>query len=387
MDVLYISPEFPPNYAQFVFRLHDFGARVWGLGEADFYEMPEQLRSALRWYVRTDLNSQAAVETALETLQRARSGLGFLGGFDWVESHNEVWLRLEAFINEKLGIEGIRPANLDRIKKKSAMKGVFEQCGLPVACAAKVSDHESTISLAKQLGYPLILKPDEGVGAMGIHRVDSPEELEPLLRDLPGDYLLEQWIDAPIVSFDGLSDQNGQVLFASSLVYGSGVMECVRGRDVFFYVNQTVPDGLSAIGPELVKAFNIRRKFFHFEFFNRENTYWPIEINARPPGGAIIDMMNYSADIDLYAEYARMIVSGQARVTCGERRYTAYAGRRRRSYKLSHNEVIVALGPALVEQGPNPPIFIEVMGNWRYIFRTTTEKELLRLAELVLQTG
>lgn len=387
MDFLYISPEFPPNYVQFVLQLHKLGVRVWGLGEADFYEMPEHLRSALRWYIRTDLNSQEAVEKTLSMLQQAKIGLGFSDSFDFVESHNEAWLRLEASMNEKLGIEGLHPSNIDCIKKKSLMKTVFEKCGLPVAGSAKVTDHEGTMKLAGDLGYPLILKPDEGVGAMGIYRVATPGDLEHLLPDLHGDYLLEQWIDDPIVTYDGLTDRNGQVVFSSNLVYGSGVLECLRGRDTFFYVNQTVPDGLTSIGPELVRAFGLKRKFFHFEFFKRDNAYWPIEINARPPGGAILDMMNYSADIDLYAAYARMIAFDKPELSYGQRWFTAYAGRRQRSYTLSHNEVLAALGPALVEQGPNPPIFIEVMGDWRYIFRTETEQELLHLAELVLQTG
>ena len=39
MDYLYISPEFPPNYSNFVIQLERAGVDVWGLGEADFYSM------------------------------------------------------------------------------------------------------------------------------------------------------------------------------------------------------------------------------------------------------------------------------------------------------------------------------------------------------------
>lgn len=385
MDFLYISPEFPPNYAQFVLRLRDAGARVWALGDADFYDMPEHLRSAIAWYVRCDLSSPGAVMAAAEELLRAKATAGTPGHFDMVESHNETWLRLEAFLNERLGIEGLQPHQIDRLKKKSVMKKVFQRCGLSVARAALVKDGSQAMRLAEDLGYPLILKPDEGVGAAGIHRLTSPEDLERVLPQLAGEYLLEQWIDAPIVTYDGLADHDGQVLFESSLVYGSGVLECVEGRDTFFYVHRAIPDGLTLIGRELVKAFGIRRKFFHFEFFHSDGVFRPIEINARPPGGPILDMMNYSADMDLYAIYAGMVVQGHAEVVRGERRYTAYAGRRQRAYALSHQEVLSKLGPALVEHGHNPMIFQEAMGQYRYIFRSPDEDELLRLAELVLR--
>ena len=47
MDYLYISPEFPPNYVHFIENLHSLGIRVWGMGEADFYHMPESLTIGL----------------------------------------------------------------------------------------------------------------------------------------------------------------------------------------------------------------------------------------------------------------------------------------------------------------------------------------------------
>ena len=100
MDFLYISPEFPPNYAHFIEQLHSQGVRVWGLGEADFYFMPESLRSALVWYVRTDLNNAKAVQQALDELLRQKKSCGQAGSFDLVESHNEQWLSLEGIIYE-----------------------------------------------------------------------------------------------------------------------------------------------------------------------------------------------------------------------------------------------------------------------------------------------
>jgi hypothetical protein len=81
MDFLYISPEFPPNYVHFIENLHSRGIRVWGLGEADFYQMPASLRSALAWYVRTDLNRTNAVLGALEELIIQKKSVRFQGNF------------------------------------------------------------------------------------------------------------------------------------------------------------------------------------------------------------------------------------------------------------------------------------------------------------------
>jgi hypothetical protein len=386
MDFLYLSPEFPPNYANFILKLNEMNVNVWGIGEADFYFMPEKLRSVLKWYVRANLSSIADVENALENLLSVKASLGASPNFDIVESHNEQWLQLEGFINHKLGIDGIQPKDLNRLKKKSVMKKLFKESGLPVAGGERITDFNHGLRLADDLGYPLILKPDEGVGAGGIHKVIDEAQLRHLLPEISGDYLMEEFIDARIVTYDGLVNGSGRILFENSLVYGEGVLEYVLGKDTFFYVSRHIPDKLSQIGRRLAKLFDIRRKFFHFEFFVVGDDYMPIEINCRPPGGAILDMMNYSVDDDLYAAYARMIAQGEAAVAAEKKYYCGYLGRRDKDYVHSHSDILAAFGHCLVEYAENPLIFQKAMGKYRYILRSASESEILRMADFVLRT-
>ena len=386
MDLLYISPEFPPNYANFIFQLHRLGVHVWAIGEADFYEMTAELRSALQWYVRTDLRSPHAVDRAVDELYRVQSDRGQPPHFDLVESHNEQWLRLEAHINQACGIDGLRPADMDRLKRKSTMKKLFEDCDLLFAPGAPVRSEGHAIELANQLGYPVILKPDEGVGSAGIHRIDDENGLMHTLSDLDGDYLMEKYIDAPIVTYDGMLDGSGTPVFENSLHYADGVLDCVQGKETFFYVDRQVPHRLSQIGRRLLQRLEIRRKFFHFEFFRIGDDYMPIEINCRPPGGAIVDMMNYSTDQDLYAAYARMVTGDKTDLGTHKKYYCAYIGRRDRSYALAHGDVLARLADMLVEHGENPVIYREAMGSYRYIFRSASKADLLQTAAEILET-
>jgi len=387
MDFLYISPEFPPNYARFVEQLHSRGVRVWGLGEADFYFMPASLRSALTWYSRADLNSIDAARRAVDGLLEQKNASGFAGPFDLVESHNELWLTLEAVINEKFGIDGIRTADLPRFKKKSRMKQVFRGLGLPVARGELIRDVKQAVDLADSLGYPLILKPDEGVGAGGVYRVEDRNRLQSHLAQITEDYLIEEYIEGEMVSYDGLTDYEGEVVFENSLVYGDGVLEYVLGKDTFFYVSRRIPDKLREVGRKLLDRFGIRRKFFHFEFFRTGDVYMPVEINCRPPGGAIVDMMNYSVDDDLYRAYADMITGGRADVQSRKKYYCGYIGRKDKRYAHSHAEILSAFGHCLVEHGPNPPVFGRVMGTERYIFRSPDESEIFQAAEYALRVN
>jgi hypothetical protein len=113
----------------------------------------------------------------------------------------------------------------------------------------------------------------------------------------------------------------------------------------------------------------------------------PIEINCRPPGGAIVDMMNYSTDEDLYAAYARMITGKDPGLGDHKKYYCAYIGRRDRPYALAHEKVMARYADMMVEHGVNPVIYHDAMGGYRYIFRSASKAELLQTASEILQTG
>lgn len=387
MDILYISPEFPLNYANFVKCLHAEGIRVWAIGEADFYSMPADLRACIRWYARADLNNWRRAEHAISELLEVKHAQGFEGAFDLVESHNEAWLRLEAFINERLAIPGITLREVDRLKKKSVMKRIFQESGLPVARGAVVSTVQEAIRLAGELGYPVILKPNEGVGAGGTHRVDGPDRLEAIFPELREDYLVEEFVEAPIVTYDGLTDGDGNVLFENTLIYGEGLIEYAHGKDTFFFVSRRIPDRLIQVGQSLARRFDVRRKFFHFEFFELGGDYLPIEINCRPPGGAIIDMMNYSIDSDLYRAWARMLMRRPPGLSQTKKYVVAFIGRKDQPHALGHDALVERLGHRLVETGENPPLYWDVMGRFRYIFRCSDEAEARELAAAARQAG
>jgi hypothetical protein len=369
VNFLYLSPEFPPNFQQFIIHLANLGVKVYGIGEADFFDLPERVREKLAWYVRSKLDHPAWVIDALNYMISQNPSLQ-QEGFQYIEGHNEAWLRLEAILNEHFKIPGrITLADIDRWKKKSSMKQVFQELGLKAARGGVPQDLDDALRLAGELRYPVIVKPDEGVGANGATRINGPTELEAFWPKCHGPQIMEQFIEADMVTYDGLVDRQGNVIFENSLVYSEGVMEAVAGHDLYFYVNAQIDPQLAANGRKMVAGFNLRERFFHFEFFKKGHEFWPLEINCRPPGGPILDMMNYSVDDDLYFRYAQMIKQGQTTIPVKKRHYCLYIGRRDRNYQLNHHEVCAKFKANLVEAFENLPLYWPGMGRYRYILR------------------
>ena len=81
--------------------------------------------------------------------------------------------------------------------------------------------------------------------------------------------------------------------------------------DNSYYVLKEMDPKLRQYGEAIVKAFGMKERFFHIEFFRDGDDYIAIEYNNRPAGGFTIDVYNYAHSIDLYRGYAA-IVAGEA---------------------------------------------------------------------------
>ena len=89
----------------------------------------------------------------------------------------------------------------------------------------------------EEVGYPIVAKPDIGVGAAGTYRIDSDEHLGRFFATKPPiDYIAEEFIRGAIVSFDGLADPDGAPTYFTSHVFSQGIMETVNEeRDISYY--------------------------------------------------------------------------------------------------------------------------------------------------------
>lgn len=385
MNVLFLSPHFPPNFKFFVFALRDAGAKVLGMGDAPPHEVPQELRDALTEYVCVpDMYNRydAMKDTVAALVQRH-------GKIARIDSQNEHWLEHEARLRDDFDIWGQRMTDLARNRRKLGMKAVFREAGVPVAPAELVTSVEQAKTFANHWSFPLILKPDIGVGAAGTSRVNSMAELEKALNPLPANTVIEKFVKGTVVTFDGLADRDCNVMFCTSHVYSSGIMEIVSQRLTFHYYNfRNIPPILEAHGRRIVQRFGVKERFFHIEFFETESgKYHALEINVRPPGGYSMDMMNYSADLDLYRVWARLMVHNENELKYERKYHFAHVGRREEGrYKLSHEQVLSKLPLKFVHHPPMPELWRPVMGDDVYLVGDPDLLKLKRGIELIEET-
>lgn len=276
MNFVFVSPHFPKTYWNFCERLHRNGVNVLGIGDAPFDEIPWQLKHCLTEYYRVnDLGNY-------DEMLRAVAYFTFhYGKIDWLESNNEYWLEMDAQMRTDFNITtGAQNDFIERIKYKSKMKESYIAAGVPVARHHMVSTLAAAKAFIKEVGYPVIVKPDNGCGAEATYKLRNLKELKAFYAEphaVP--YIMEEFINGTIVSFDGVADSRCVPLFYTSNVFPTPMIDIVNSLgDLSYWTQKTVPEELRDVGFRTIKAFGAKSRFFHCEFFPPERGQrgpWP----------------------------------------------------------------------------------------------------------------
>lgn len=383
MNVIHFSPHFPDNYYLFSVGLKKAGASALGIGDAPYDSLRDELKNALTEYYRVD---------SMEDYDQVLRAVGHLthrnGKIDRIDSFNEHWLDLEARVRTDFNIPGLKVGDIDTVKQKSRMKERFIQAGIAVARGKVIDNPETARSFIKKVGFPVVAKPDRGVGALHTYKIMNDADLDAFFSAKPAvEYIMEEFIPGSISSFDGLTDREGNVVFYTAHLYMSGIMEVVNeDNHVYYYSYRDIPADLEDAGMRAVKAFDIRERFFHIEFFRRheDNRIIALEVNMRPPGGYTTDMFNYANDIDIYQEWANVVIYNSFMSPYERKYHCGYIGRKiSKKYLHSHKEVIEKLRPVIVHHSPVSGVFRLAIGDYGYIVRSENLQEIQRAISYV----
>ena len=384
-NCIFISPNFPTNYWQFCHELKNNGMNVLGIGDQPYDELTDELKNSLNEYYKV---------TSLENEDEVYRAVAFFifkhGRIDWLESNNEYWLERDAKLRTDFHItSGFQVEDIPRIKFKSRMKEYYIKAKIPVARHHLVDTLEGCLAFIKTVGYPVIAKPDNGVGAAHTYKLSDDEELKTFLeRKLPDiPYIMEEFIDAEVNSYDAVIGADGEPLFETGNVTPNSIMDIVNNADnsIYYIVKELAPDTREA-GRAAVKSFGVKSRFVHFEFFRllkdheglgKKGQITALEVNMRPCGGFTPDMINFAHSTNVYKIWADMIAFGRSTVPVGKHAYCAFAGLRDgKNFVMSHEDIMEKYGKNMRMVGRIPDVLSGAMGNQMYVAVFDTKRQL-----------
>ena len=275
------------------------------------------------------------------------------------------------------------------------MKNLYLEAVIPTARQHIVSSREAGKDFIREVGYPVIVKPDIGVGATHTWKLENDADLAAFYDHLPAvPYVMEEFIQGEICSYDAILDSRCEPLFESMTVWPP-VMDIVnKDLDLMYYTCPEVPEALRKLGRKTVKAFGVDRRFVHLEFFRltkarnglgRVGDFVALEVNMRPAGGYTPDMMDFAHFTDVYQIYADMVAYDERRVPESPcHAYCVYASRKDgHTYARTHEEIMAVYGARMMMQEEMPPMNWPQMGRYMYTARLDTFEEAQAFIEFV----
>ncbi len=382
-NFVFISPNFPASYWKFCAELKNNGLRVLGIGDCPYDELKKELRESLHEYYRvSNLENYDEVFRAVAYLTYKH------GKIDFLESNNEYWLERDAKLRTEFHITtGFQEQDMEKVKYKSGMKAYYAAAGIPTARYHLVDQYDAAAAFANEVGYPVVVKPDNGVGASKTYRLKNEDELKYFFSTKDHvQYIMEEMVKGYVRTYDAIIDQNGEPIFETGNVTPSCLMDVVNDLDnSIYYIVKELPEEVKDIGRRTVKSFGVKGRFVHLEYFvltedqplGKKGDLIGLEVNMRPAGGFTPDMYNFAYETDVYKIWADMIAFNKTEQSLGKRHHCAFVGRRDgKKFVMDHSAIMEKYGSRMKMHGRLPDALAGAMGNQMYIANLNTDEEL-----------
>ncbi|HUP15943.1 MAG TPA: ATP-grasp domain-containing protein [Acidimicrobiia bacterium] len=325
MNVIFIEPSVPLYQKQFARGLTEAGATVVGIGERPRDWLDSDVGGWLSHY------EQVPSVVDVDALE---SAVRFIQSRIWVdrlEATIEAHVEAAAAVRERCGIPGTSVRTAFLCRDKPAMKEALRSAGVPTAQSDGADNPDELRTFARNVGYPLIIKPRSAAGASGTVKVDNDAELEAAMPGLGFQYgnsvAVEEFIEGHEGFYDTISI-GGSVALEFASHYYPNVLEAMRTRwisPVFITTNRIDSSGYDEVkemGQRVISDLGIETSATHMEWFFGPKGLKFSEIGCRPPGVGAWDLYCAANEMDVYREWANAICYGRL-ATAPSRRFSA----------------------------------------------------------------
>ena len=219
-----------------------------------------------------------------------------------------------AILREHLRVPGMGKTRAHYFRDKLAMRMEAKDSGIPVPEFTGVFNYEKIREYTERVPGPWLIKPRSKASALGIKKIHSPEELWQVMETLGDEhsfYVLEKFEPGDVFHVDSLI-VDSKVVFARAHRYMNPPMQVAHEGGIFRSHNVEYGSedelALLKLNKEVLQAFGLRQGASHTEFIksHKDGKFYFLETSARVGGANIVEMVEASSGINLWAEWARI---------------------------------------------------------------------------------
>lgn len=318
--VVFVVPFFMEATLRFVAGAAQLeGVRLGIVSQDPLERLPVELRAriAAHWRVADGLDASqiaAAIDGLAQQIGRPDRIIGSL---------EQLQVPL-ARVRAHFGLPGLSVQAAENFRDKSTMKRVLEAAGLPCARHRLISRTEDAAAFVGQVGFPIVVKPPAGAGAVNTYRLEDAAQLEGYFARHPPDprqpALFEEFLQGEEHSFDSVTI-DGRIVWYSISRYLPAPLAVLENAWIQWCV--LLPrevDGpeyaeIRATAGPVLHALGLETGMTHMEWFRQRDGRIAIsEVAARPPGAQFTSLISYACNCDFYRAWPRLMAKDEFRI-------------------------------------------------------------------------
>ena len=267
-------------------------------------------------------------EDDLERLLRGRFGSG--AGVAGITSSSEYFIATAAALAARFGLPGPDAASVRAARDKSHQRAALAAAGLPTPAFRAVASASGAVAAAREIGFPVVVKPVGGSGSVGVRACADAEEVRehaaslfaeaaPAGGDAPP-ILVESLIEGDEFSVEVFS---GRVVGITRKHLGVPPHFVEAGHDYPAAVPGEVARELTETVTRATALLGLGWGPLHWELRMSGGRAYAIEVNPRLAGGFIPELVRHAEGIDLIRATLALVVGREADVAATRRRHAS----------------------------------------------------------------
>ena len=219
-----------------------------------------------------------------------------------------------AALREHLRVPGIGDTGARYFRDKLAMRRAAAAAAIAVPRFVHILNYQKIAEYLNEVPPPYVLKPRLQAGAIGIKKIENPDELWKFIQELDDEqsfYVLEKYVPGQVHHVDSIIHQ-GSVLLGVAHQYAIPPMEVAHEGRVFS--TRTMIRGtedeqaLQKINQDLLRTVGLQNGVSHTEFIKsqEDGQFYFLETSARVGGAHIVELVEGSTGLNLWAEWAKI---------------------------------------------------------------------------------
>ena len=261
--------------------------------------------------LNTNFNPEALLQLTRELLKKNAIDATLLSS--GLDDSSDVLFEL----NDTIPILGNHPHVIERIRDKMEFFQELKRLGIPHPETAMAENFQEARKKARDIGYPVLVKPSRGFAGVGIRKARGPKELKQAFRDasiIDEKVLIQEHISGAPASVSLISSTNEAITLTLNEQL-LGVSE-VGQEEPFGYCGNVVP--LVATGAVMDKCKSVAEKITsHFGLIgsngvdlviSKEDIPYVVEVNPRFQ--ATLECIEQVLEINMVEAHVKACVQG-----------------------------------------------------------------------------